>query len=127
MDSSYKIPGGGLVSTAEDLVLFDAALTDGKTVKPETLAMMWTPTNRPMLQGEKPATYGIGFGVLNLEGQRYIAHSGGQQGTSTDMAIIPGKRFAVAVMTNDENAEPFDIIRPILDLYGMLRPNPEAK
>jgi hypothetical protein len=43
------------------------------------------------------------------------------------MAIIPGKRFAVAVMTNDENAEPFDVIRPILDLYGMLRPNPEAK
>lgn len=114
MDSSYKIPGGGLVSTAEDLVLFDAALTDGKIVKPETLAMMWTPTNRPMLQGGKPATYGIGFGVLNLEGQRYIAHSGGQQGTSTDMAIIPGKRFAVAVMTNDENAEPFDVIRPIL-------------
>src|SRR5262249_51539903 len=47
MDSSYKIPGGGFVSTAEDPVRFATALVDGKIVKPETLAAMWTPTGRP--------------------------------------------------------------------------------
>ena len=102
MDSSYKIPGGGLVSTAEDLVTFGAALTDGKLVKPETLKLMWTPSQKPMVEGGKPATYGLGFGVMTIDGQLYIAHSGGQQGTSTDMEIIPGKRFAVAVF--DEGA-----------------------
>ena len=118
-DSSYKVPGGGLVSTAEDLVRFGATLTDGKLLKPETLKMMWMPSQKPMLNGGNPATYGLGFGVLTIDGQLYIAHSGGQQGTSTDMEIIPERRFAVAVFTNNENAEPFDIVRQILDLYGM--------
>jgi CubicO group peptidase (beta-lactamase class C family) len=44
MDSSYKIPGGGYVTTAEDLMRFAQALMDGKILKPETLAQMWTPT-----------------------------------------------------------------------------------
>jgi serine beta-lactamase-like protein LACTB, mitochondrial len=127
MDSSYKIPGGGLVSTAEDIVKFGAALTDGTLVKPETLGVMWTPSQKPMLDSGKPATYGLGFAVLTIDGQLYIAHSGGQQGTSTDMGLIPGKRFAVAVFANDENAKPSDIVRQILDLYGMPRPHPEGK
>ncbi len=89
MDSSYKIPGGGLVSTAEDYVRFGSALMDGKIVKAETLTIMWTPTGTPQLDSGKPATYGIGFGVLTIDGQKYIAHSGGQQGTSTYMAFVP--------------------------------------
>src|SRR5207248_3395957 len=110
LDSSYKIPGGGLVSTAEDIVRFDSALFDGKILKPETLAAMWTATSRPQLGNGKPSTYGIGFGVLTVDGQKLVAHSGGQQGTSTDMEFIPGKRFAVAVFANDENAQPSEVI-----------------
>ncbi len=40
------------------------------------------------------------------------------------MEFTPSKRFAVAVFTNNENAVPFDIIRPILDLYHLPRPHP---
>jgi len=124
MDSSYKIPGGGLTSTAEDLVRFGSALMDGKIVKNETLATMWRATGVPTLDNGKPSSYGMGFGVLAVDGEKYVAHSGGQQGTSTDMAFLPGKRFAVAVFTNNENAEPFDVTGPILDLYHMPRPHP---
>lgn len=127
VDSSYKIPGGGLVSTAEDMVRLDMALMEGRVVKPATLETMWTPTGLPRLEDGKRSSYGIGFGVLNLDGQKYIAHSGGLQGASTDMEVIPGRRFAVAVLTNDEDAEPFDVIRPILDLYHMPRPKPANK
>jgi CubicO group peptidase (beta-lactamase class C family) len=122
MDSSYKIPGGGLVSTAEDIVRFDLALMDGKILKPATLTAMWTPSDRPQLQGGKPSTYGMGFGVLTIDGQKYIAHSGGQQGTSTMMALIPSRRFAVAVFTNDEDCKPDEVLRPILELYHMPHP-----
>ena len=125
MDSSYKIPGGGLVTNAEDLVRFGTALMDGKILKPETLAAIWTPTNLPQLENGKPSTYGIGFGVRTIDGEKYIAHTGGQQGTSTDMEFIPGKRFAVAVLADDEDAEPFDVTGPILDLYHMPRPRPK--
>jgi len=122
MDSSYKIPGGGLVSTAEDIVRFDLALMDGKILKPATLTAMWTPSDRPQLEGGKPSPYGMGFAILTIEGQKYIAHSGGQQGTSTSMAFIPSKHFAVAVFTNDEDCHPGDVLRPILNLYHMPQP-----
>ena len=125
MDSSYKIPGGGFVSTAEDMVRFGTALMAGKIVKPETLAVMWTPLNKPSLGNGKPATYGMGFGVLTVDGQQYIAHDGGQQGTSTDMVFIPGKHFAVSVFANQENSEPSGVSEPILDLFHMPRPQPK--
>ncbi|MBA2501609.1 MAG: beta-lactamase family protein, partial [Pyrinomonadaceae bacterium] len=41
-DTSVKIPGGGLVSTAEDLAKFAVAVNTNQLVKPETLAQMWT-------------------------------------------------------------------------------------
>ncbi len=124
MDSSYKIPGGGLVSTAEDYVRFGSALMEGKLVKPETLTLMWTPSLLPELKDGKPAKYGMGFGVLTVSGQKIAAHSGGQQGTSTYMAFVPDKRFAVAVFANVEEVEPFQVVGPILDLYHMPNPHP---
>jgi CubicO group peptidase (beta-lactamase class C family) len=127
MDSSYKVPGGGLVSTAEDIARLGIALMDGKLLKPETLAVMWKPTGVPQLQNGKPSTYGFGFGIQIVDGQKFIGHSGGQQGTSTDLTFIPDRRFAVVVFANDEDCEPFDISRPILDLYHMPRPRPASK
>ena len=105
MDSSYKIPGGGYVTTSEDLVRFAEALMDGKIVKPETLAKMWTPVQ--LTGGGKPSNYGLGFGVLMLEGGKYVAHGGSQQGASTSLVIIPEKHFSVAAMSNQEQSNPF--------------------
>lgn len=122
MDSSYKIPGGGLVMTAEDFVRFQIALMSGKIVKPETLAAMSTPSKVPSFQGGQPSVYGMGFGVLTVNGERYVTHSGSQQGTSTDMEIVPGRRFAVAVFINQDGAAPSNISRQILDIYHMPRP-----
>jgi len=119
MDSSYKIPGGGLVSTAEDFVRFGSALMDGKIVRSDTLRLLWSPTGAPTLDGGKPSNYALGFGVLTVDGQQFVNHSGGQQGTSTDFAFLPSKHFAVAVFANDEDAHPESIVNSIFDLYRM--------
>jgi CubicO group peptidase (beta-lactamase class C family) len=121
MDSSYKIPGGGYVTTAADLVRFAEALMDGRIVKPATLALMWTPLNLPGVS-DKPSHYGLGFGVLMVDGQKYVAHSGSQQGTSTSMAIVPEKHFAVAALANMDGVEPSEVVQGILDLYNMPHP-----
>jgi serine beta-lactamase-like protein LACTB, mitochondrial len=121
MDSSYKIPGGGYVTTAEDLVRFGEALMDGKVVKPETLVQMWTPAT--ITGGGKGSNYGLGFGVLMLDGGKYVAHSGGQQGTSTSMVIIPGSRFVVAALANMDETDPFEVVRGILEEFHMPYPN----
>jgi serine beta-lactamase-like protein LACTB, mitochondrial len=119
MDSSYKVPGGGLVSTAEDLVRFDLALMDGKLLKPETLRAMWTPTGLPTLKNGKPSKYGMGFSVNTFDGLTRISHDGGQQGASTYMCFFPDKRFAVAVMADADAANEGAIAGAILAVYHM--------
>ena len=120
MDSSYKIPGGGYVTTAEDLVRFAEALMDGKIVQPATLETMWTPMT---LTGGKKSNYGLGFGVMMVEGMQYVAHTGSQQGTSTAMAILPAKHFAVAALANMDGVDPGEVVRGVLDLYDLPYPN----
>jgi CubicO group peptidase (beta-lactamase class C family) len=95
---------------------------DGKIGKPGTLVKMWTPAQ--ITGGGKPSNYGLGFGILMLDGGKYVAHSGGQQGTSTTMVIIPEKHFAVAALANMDEVDPVVVVRGILDLYNMPRPNP---
>ncbi len=114
MDSSYKIPGGGLVSTAEDLVRFDLALMDGKILKTSTTGLMWTPMK---LTDGKTSNYGLGFGVTEMDGEKFIAHSGSQQGCSTSMIFAPDKRFAVAVMANMDGVNVTELARTIAKMY----------
>ena len=106
MDSSYKIPGGGYVTSAEDLVRFAQALLAGRLVKPATLGEMWTAT---AVSGADP--YGLGFALP--EGGRFVMHTGGQSGTSTELFIIPESRAAIAVLTNLEHADLRELVRAI--------------
>jgi CubicO group peptidase (beta-lactamase class C family) len=119
MDGSYKIPGGGLVSTAEDLVRFGMALMSGKLLKRATLEQMWTPTGVPVLGSGQPSNYGLGFEIVTVDGQKVVSHAGGQQGTTTELVMVPGKSFAVATMANDDQADPSEVNRKILESYRM--------
>jgi serine beta-lactamase-like protein LACTB len=53
MDSSYKIPGGGLVTTAEDFVRFGMSLMDGKIVKGIRSPQCGLRQNVPDLMGNR--------------------------------------------------------------------------
>ena len=118
MDSSYKIPGGGYLSTAEDLVRFAQALLDGKLLKPSTLAQMWVPSK---VSGK--AGYGLGFAVR--EGGKYVMHTGGQAGTTTRLFIVPQARFALAVLANMDHAQLEDVVRAMVLQMQLPYPSPE--
>ena len=120
MDSSYKLPGGGYVSNAEDLVRFQLAMMNDRIVKPATLARMWT--SQTTTDG-KLTHYGMGFGVLELDGTHLVGHTGSQQGTSTAMMAVPSRRFAVAVMANMENVNAQSLLFSIFKIYGMPAPS----
>lgn len=106
MDSSYKIPGGGYVTSAEDLARFGQALLDGKLLRSATLKEMWTPTAVSGKSG-----YGLGFELP--EGGRFAMHTGGQSGTSTELFIIPETHAAIAVLANLEHAQLRELVRAI--------------
>jgi len=113
LDSSYKIPGGGWVSSAEDMARFEVAVLNDKLIKRTTRELMWTPL--------KPAdgsqdNYGLGWGTVDKDGVRCVGHSGGQQGTSTYFIIAPDHRAGVVVLTNMDDLDPDKLALEILKI-----------
>jgi serine beta-lactamase-like protein LACTB len=113
LDSSYKIPGGGWLSSAEDMARFEVAVLADKLMKRNTKDLMWTPL-KP--SGEPANGYALGWGTSNENGLHTVAHSGGQQGTSTDFVIAPEQRAGVVVLTNMEGIPAGDLSKEILGI-----------
>ena len=99
-DTSYKIPGGGFISTVEDLAKFAIAMQNGTLVKKETLDIMWTSLKT---SDGKATNYGLGWSVETRNGMKEVHHGGAQQRVSTFLYTIPEKGLAVVIMANLEN------------------------
>jgi serine beta-lactamase-like protein LACTB len=113
LDSSYKIPGGGWLSNAEDMARFEVALLANRLVKQSTLDLMWTPS-KPSISSK--GGYGLGWGSFSEKGILYVGHSGGQQGTSTNLLIAPEKKSAVVVLINMENVSADRLSKQLLQI-----------
>jgi serine beta-lactamase-like protein LACTB len=117
LDSSYKIPGGGLISSADDMARFEAAILADRLVQRSTRDLMWTilkPTEG------KPSHYALGWFVAEKFGLRTAGHTGGQQGTDTAFLMAPERRAGVVVLANMDNVNTNlladEILKIILDL-----------
>jgi len=111
LDSSYKIPGGGWLSSAEDMAHFEVAMLDDKLIKRTTRDLMWTPL-KPT-DGSQD-NYGLGWGTVDKDGVRGVGHSGGQQGTSTYFIVAPEHRAGVVVLTNMDDLDPDQLALEIM-------------
>jgi serine beta-lactamase-like protein LACTB, mitochondrial len=99
LDSSYKLPGGGWLSSAEDMARFEVAVLNDRLIKRATRDAMWTP-QKPSDGSEN--TYALGWGNLKEGNIAEIAHTGSQQGTSTAVILAPERKAGVVVLTNLE-------------------------
>lgn len=113
LDSSYKIPGGGWLSSAEDMGRFEVAILNDTLLRRATRDLMWTPL-KPSDGSED--TYGLGWGVADKDGFQEFGHTGGQQGTSTAIFVAPASRAGVVVLTNMEGVGAGDLAREILKI-----------
>lgn len=117
LDSSYKIPGGGIISSADDMARFEAAILADKLLKRSTRDLMWTSLKTA---DGKETSYGLGWGIVDRFGLRILAHMGGQQGTSTAFVVVPSRNAGVVVLCNmdgvDVNQLEMQILRIVLDL-----------
>ena len=106
-DLTYKFASGGMMSTAEDLVLFGAALNEGRLLKKETLAQMWSPQIPGVLewnhgdpkkgQGEQGLMWRIN---QDPAGRRFVSHSGAVQHFHSCLVNYPERDLVVAVLEN---------------------------
>jgi CubicO group peptidase (beta-lactamase class C family) len=100
-DTSMKVPGGGLLSTAPDLVRFGLALLEGRLVGVSTRAAMWT---RCKTADGETTGYGLGFANWDFAAGRCVGHTGGQAGTTCALVIHPDSGVVVAIMSNLQQA-----------------------
>ena len=101
-DVSWKLAGGGFVSSVGDLGRFAAALLGDTLLPAEARERMWT--NQSTRDGKRTG-YGLGFNVSTVDGRRRVAHSGSQEKTRTLMQLHPEQGLAVVFMTNSEWAK----------------------
>jgi serine beta-lactamase-like protein LACTB len=122
LDSSYKIPGGGLISSADDMARFEIAIMTNKLLKPTTRDLMWTP--QKAADGSQNG-YALGWGTQKKYGLALVEHTGGQQGTSTSIILVPERRAGIVVLANMDNIDSAALSTEILKIVLELKDKPE--
>lgn len=120
MDGSYKLGGGGLCASAEDLARFASSLAGGKLVAASTLQAMWTAQHT---NDGTPIEYGLGFRVATVDGRLVVSHSGAQARVSTMLLLLPQPRVVVVLLCNLEHVR----LQPLAAQLAKLVAPPEAK
>uniref|UniRef100_A0A8B9S0W3 Lactamase beta n=1 Tax=Accipiter nisus TaxID=211598 RepID=A0A8B9S0W3_9AVES len=120
VDNSYKWAGGGFLSSVGDLLKFGNALlysyqagqfknTNGKLLpgylKPDTVAMMWTPVPKTEVSWDRDGKYAMAWAVIEKKQQcgccrkqrHYASHTGGAVGASSVLLILPEELDSEAI------------------------------
>jgi serine beta-lactamase-like protein LACTB len=118
LDASYKIPGGGWLSSADDMAAFEVAMLGDRLLKRATRNVKWTPQQAtgPDVVEEKHRGYALGWGVGDSPGVPDVGHGGGQQGTSTFIMLAPEQRAGVVVLINMDGMEPSDLATDLMKI-----------
>jgi CubicO group peptidase (beta-lactamase class C family) len=88
-------PAGGGFSTVGDLIAFGDALLHGKLLPSAQVATLTTTHGAP-----EPKSYGYGFALRSIDGQREFGHSGGFPGINSELALFPDSGLYIAAMGN---------------------------
>ncbi|MBB3118254.1 serine hydrolase domain-containing protein [Pseudoduganella violacea] len=94
---------GALRSSVDDLARWNAAIVEGKLLKPETWRRMRTAYT---LNNGKAANYGYGWFVGTFKDQPMYEHGGDIPGFSARTQYLPESGIYVAVITNRDGGQP---------------------
>ena len=103
VDISSRFGGGGLRSTVPDLLKYATNFMEGKLLSSEG---MITSTTSMSTRDGRLTNYAMGWDTTPYGGRYMIAHSGGQQETSTLLYILPTRKLALAAALNFESGDP---------------------
>jgi CubicO group peptidase (beta-lactamase class C family) len=122
----FDHPGASAVfSSAHDLVRFGmfhlkTHLRDQQAILSDA---MLDEMHRRTADQPNGVGYGVGFGVREQNGYRFISHNGSMPGVATRMALFPQERLAVVVLSNARSDLSLDVAdRIIANLLPKWRP-----
>lgn len=99
----FAVGDGGVVSTIDDLFLYQQALLAHQIVSPSTLEMAFTD------QTINGLGYGFGWDVRRIQGLESNEHGGAQDGFSTLFTIVHDLDLTIIVLSNITFNEQFTI------------------
>lgn len=94
------LPGGGIVSNAYDLNLWDKKLHNGRILKEETYHLMITSEVMDNTEIDKNLKYGYGVNINENEPIKYIGHRGRGMGFVNIKLYVPDKKLDIMVLEN---------------------------
>lgn len=113
-DLSYIYAGGGMVSTAEDLVRLGAALNRGRLLKADTTALMYRAHLDPVMRyaaSGPPAKMEFRQGLIwrvfnDAAGRTWVNHCGSVKGFNACLVNYPQEDVVAAIMYNADDVSP---------------------
>src|SRR5277367_39468 len=120
-----KIGDGGLLSSVDDLLLWDRNFYDNKLGKGTLLKEMQT---QGVLNNGKPIEYALGLFISTYRGLPIVEHGGALFGYRTELLRFPQQRFSVITLCNVGTSSPRRLANQVADIYldGQLAPEQHA-
>jgi D-alanyl-D-alanine carboxypeptidase len=100
LSNTQPYAAGSLVSTVDDLAKWDAAIAEGKLLKPESWKKLFAPVDVPTGNAMKVAR---GWFATDIQGRPARWHSGGIQGFMSDGIRLPDEKIYAAILVNTES------------------------
>lgn len=109
---SHTLPyaGGSLMSTVDDLNIWQRALTNNLLLRKETLQKAYT--NYTLNNGEN-INYGYGWNIKKIANKTSYEHGGSIFGYKSMGVYIPSKELYVVILTNCDCTSPTKLTRSI--------------
>jgi serine beta-lactamase-like protein LACTB, mitochondrial len=111
VDTTCRIPAGGLVATARDVAMFGRALLEGRLLEKEWVARMMasqlpaeTVTRTLEFHGippeHQPPGFGFGWALGTETHEAAVWHGGNQQGATSILYLLPDQQIVIAILSN---------------------------
>ncbi|MGE0556119.1 MAG: serine hydrolase domain-containing protein [Gemmatimonadales bacterium] len=112
---SMNTPGaaGAMCSTVLDLLAWQRASNEARLITPASRDRMRTVQ---VETGSSGGGYGYGLGIRSTGGHRQLAHSGGINGFSANLAYFPDDDLTIVVLTNNGGGRASQITAEIAKL-----------
>ena len=110
----HVVGGGGLMSTIDDLLLWDRNFYANRLGKGTLVKELET---RGVLNTGKPINYALGLFLATYRGLPVVGHDGALFGYRTQILRFPEQKFSVLCLCNISSANPGSVARQIADLY----------
>src|SRR5580692_4937875 len=120
-----KIGDGGLMSSVDDLLLWDRNFYADKLGKGTLLREIQTPG---VLNSGKQIEYALGLFISSYRGLPIVEHGGALFGYRTELLRFPQQKFSVITLCNLGTSNPGQLSYQVADLYlaGQLSPESPA-